>query len=153
LTVARERLGELRAHFEMHLEAAVAAARHADALEIDGALTAGAATPALLEMIERAGPFGAGNPEPTFALPAHMVVYADPAGAVHVRARLRAGDGTTINAIAFRAFNRPLGEALFAARGRPLHVAGSFQLNSWQGQEHVELRILDAALAEPLAAR
>jgi single-stranded-DNA-specific exonuclease len=153
LTVARERLGDLRAHFEKHLEAAVAAARHTNYLDIDGAVTASGATPALLEMIESAGPFGAGNPEPVFALPAHTVAYAEPAGAIHVRVRLRAGDGTTINAIAFRAFNRPLGEALMAARGRPLHVAGCFQLNSWQGQERVEMRILDVAPAEPLAAR
>jgi single-stranded-DNA-specific exonuclease len=153
LTVARERLGELRAHLEMHLEAAVAAARHVDYLDIDGALTAGAASPEMLELIERAGPFGAGNPEPVFALPSHTVAYAEPAGAIHVRVRLRAGDGTTISGIAFRAFNRPLGEALIAARGRPLHVAGCFQLNSWQGQERVEMRILDVAPAEPLAAR
>ena len=153
LTVARAKLGELRAFLEENLCAAIEQARAADHLAIDGALTAGAANAELWSLIERAGPFGAGNPEPVFALPAHTVAYADPAGEAHVRLRLRAGDGKMIQAIAFRALNQPLGNALIAARGRPLHVAGSLSLNQWQGEERIELRVLDAAAAEPLAAR
>jgi single-stranded-DNA-specific exonuclease len=151
LTVARDKLKDLRAFLEETLSAPVEAARHTDRLEIDGALTAGGVTLELMDLLERAGPFGAGNPEPAFALPSHSVVYADPAGDKHVRLRLRANDGRQINAIAFRALGRPLGDALLAARGRPLHVAGSLQLNSWQGTERAELRVLDAAPAEPLA--
>lgn len=104
-------------------------------------------------MIERAGPYGAGNPEPVFALPSHAVAYADAVGNAHVRLRIRAGDGSTINAIAFRALGRPLGDALISARGRHLHAAGTLSLNQWQGVESIELRVLDAAPAEPLAAR
>jgi single-stranded-DNA-specific exonuclease len=104
-------------------------------------------------MIDRAGPFGAGNPEPVFAVPAHIVAFADPVGTAHVRVRLRAGDGKQIGAIAFRAIGRPLGDALLAARGRPLHVAGTLSLDRWNGQERIEMRLLDAAPAEPLAAR
>ncbi len=152
LTVARDRLKDLRAFLEEALSTPVEAARHVDWLEIDGALTAGAATPELKELLERAGPYGSGNPEPVFALPSHQVAFADPAGDKHVRLRLRAGDGRTIGAIAFRALGRPLGDALLAARGRTLHVAGSLMLNSWQGTERMELRVLDAASAEPLAA-
>ena len=153
LTVARSKLGALRAYFEEHLRDAVEASRAADHLAIDGALTAGAANGELWTMIERAGPFGAGNAEPVFALPSHVVAFADPVGAAHVRLRLRAGDGKQIGAIAFRALGRPLGDALLAARGHPLHVAGTLSLDRWQGNEHVELRVLDAAAAEPLAAR
>ena len=40
-----------------------------------------------------AGPFGAGNPEPVVALPAHTLAYADEVGQAHVRVRLRSGDG------------------------------------------------------------
>ena len=153
LTVSRPKLGALRAFLEEQLRDAVEIARSADHLSIDGALTAGAATPELFSMIDRAGPFGAGNPEPVFALPAHVVTYADPVGEAHVRLRLRAGDETQMNAIAFRAIGRPLGEALLAARGSPLHVAGTLSRDSWQGRERIELRVLDAAQAEPLSAR
>jgi single-stranded-DNA-specific exonuclease len=138
---------------EDHLRADVEIARSVDHLSIDGALTAGSATSELFAMLERAGPFGAGNSEPIFALPSHMVTFADPVGAAHVRLRLRAGDGKQISAIAFRCVGRPLGNALLAARGRPLHVAGTLSLDRWNGQERVEMCVLDAAPAEPLAAR
>jgi single-stranded-DNA-specific exonuclease len=152
LTVTRARLGALRAFLEEELRDAVAAARSTDHLAIDGALTAGSASGDLCTTIERAGPFGSGNPEPVFALAAHRVVYADVVGGAHLRLRLRAGDGSQIGAVAFRSLNRPLGDALLAARGRPLHVAGTLCRDSWQGQERVELRVLDSADAEPLAA-
>jgi len=153
LTVMRDKLGALRAYLEEHLREQVEAARALDHLEIDGAITAGAATGELCGMIERAGPFGSGNPEPVFALAAHTVAYADPVGAAHVRLRLRAGDGWQIGAVAFRALGRPLGDALLAARGQPLHVAGTLSHDNWNGQERIELRVIDAAPAEPLAAR
>jgi single-stranded-DNA-specific exonuclease len=153
LTVVRAKLAPLRAFLEEQLREGVETARGTDHLSIDGAITAGAATGELWSMIERAGPFGAGNPEPMFALPSHVVSFADPVGSAHVRIRLRAGDGKQIGAIAFRALNRPLGDALLAARGRPLHVAGTLSVDRWNGQERIEMRVCDAAPAEPLAAR
>ena len=57
-----------------------------------------------------AGPFGSSNPEPVIALPADTVIYADKIGENHVRARLQAGDGASIDAIAFRAHDQPLGK-------------------------------------------
>jgi single-stranded-DNA-specific exonuclease len=153
LTVARTKLGALRAYLEEQMRDAVDAARSADHLAIDGAITAGAATGELFATIERAGPFGAGNAEPVFALASHLVAYADPVGSSHVRLRLRAGDGLQIGAVAFRALGRPLGDALLGARGKPVHVAGTLSLDRWNGQERVEMRVLDAASAESLAAR
>ena len=82
------------------------------------------------------------------ALPAHTVVYADEVGQAHVRVRLRAGDGATINAIAFRAVGQDLGAALMHNRGRTVHAAGSLTLDRWQGEERVQLRLLDLALAD-----
>jgi single-stranded-DNA-specific exonuclease len=153
LTVSRSRLGDLRGFLEEQLRDAVEVARAADHLALDGALTAAAANAELCTTIDRAGPFGAGNPEPVFALAAHHVTYADVVGNAHVRLRLRAGDGSQIGAIAFRAMGRPLGDALLSARGQPMHVAGTLTRDSWQGQERIEMRVLDAAHADPLVAR
>ena len=123
--------------------------RSDDALSIDGALTASAASTETVAILARAGPFGAGNPEPVVALPAHTVVYADEVGQAHVRLRLRAGDGATLNAIAFRAAGQDLGAALTQNRGRMVHVAGCLTLDRWQGEERVQLRVLDLAPADP----
>ncbi|MFG1393657.1 single-stranded-DNA-specific exonuclease RecJ [Xanthobacter agilis] len=145
LTVERARLGDLRAHLEAKLAADVERARAEGALTVDGALTAAAATPALAETLARAGPFGAGNPEPMFAFPNHKLAYVESFGAGHVRARLMSGDGSSLKAVAFRIAEEPLGRALLAARGRPLHVAGTLEPETWQGETRVSLRIKDVA--------
>jgi single-stranded-DNA-specific exonuclease len=153
LTVEREKLGALRAFLEKDLSETVFNARAADSLTIDAAITARGASAEMIHIVERAGPFGSGNPEPVFALPSHGIAYADPVGQSHVRVRLRSSDGGALDAIAFRALDRPLGQALLAARGQTMHLAGCLAIDRWQGQERVQLRILDAAPADPLSAR
>src|SRR5712691_616905 len=150
VTLRREALGAFRAFLEETLGPAVEAARREDALLIDGAVSAAAAVPDLHTLIHRAGPFGAGNPEPIIALPSHAVVYVEPVGQVHVRARLKAGDGAFVNAIAFRAAGQKLGNALLKSRGQMVHVAGCLAIDRWQGQERTQMRIIDVAPADPV---
>ena len=95
----------------------------------------------------RAGPFGAGNPEPVLALPGHHLAYVEEAGQSHLRARLRAGDGSAVNVIAFRAAGQKLGTALLNNRGRSVHAAGSLAVDRWNGEERVQLRLIDIAPA------
>ena len=79
----------------------------------------------------------------------HAIAYVEEVGQSHVRARLRAGDGTLINAIAFRAAGKPLGNALMANRGRSVHTAGTLSIDRWNGEERVQLRLMDIATTEP----
>src|SRR5580700_10326744 len=153
VTLRKGALAEWRAFLEASLSADVEIARRASGLLIDGAVTAAAADAELVNMIGRAGPFGSGNPEPVIALPAHTVTYAEEVGQAHVRARLKSADGTSVNAIAFRASGNKLGAALRNSRGRQVHAAGSFALDRWQGEERVQFRIADIAPAEPFAGR
>ncbi|MFD1333153.1 single-stranded-DNA-specific exonuclease RecJ, partial [Methylopila musalis] len=67
VTVRKSALGAFRAHLEQALGAAVTRARADQALKIDAALTAAAATLDLARDLERAGPFGSGAPEPVLA--------------------------------------------------------------------------------------
>ena len=145
LTVQRHRLGALRAFLEDRLGDAVRAARRDISVSIDGALSARAATLPLVELLERAGPFGAGNPSPVFAFPAHRIDYADGAGADHVRCSLVSDDGARLKAIAFRAMTAPLGERLLSERRQPLHVAGRLCIDDYNGARQVQLMIEDAA--------
>jgi single-stranded-DNA-specific exonuclease len=96
----------------------------------------------------RAGPFGAGNPEPVFVLPAHRIAYADVVGQHHIRARLRSADGTMLNAMAFRSVNTDLGRALIEGRGQAFHAAGTLSVDRWQGAERVQMRLIDVAPAD-----
>ena len=149
LTIEPAKFAEFRAFLETRAAEASRQARQADQLLIDGALTARAATPDFIERVERAGPFGAGHAEPVFALPAHIVNYADTVGNGHVRVTLSGGD-QNLKAIAFRAAETDLGRTLLASRGRPLHVAGSLSIDHWQGRKQASFRILDVAQPQPL---
>ncbi len=147
ITVEAVRLAEFRAFLEEKLAPSVAEARRENVLKIDDALSAGGLTPDLCQEIGRAGPFGAANPEPVFVLPNHMVTDASEVGTGHLRLRLKAPDGSTTSAIAFRAAGQPLGESLVKMRGRPVHLAGTLQADEWGGRTNVSLRVLDAGIS------
>lgn len=147
-TLKPGQLGAFRAHLAEVLAASVATAREAAALPVDAALTARGATTDLVHQIERAGPYGSGNPQPVFAFPAHRARFAEVVGTGgHVRFSLASGDGARLKAIAFRAANSELGDLLLTAgNDRPLHVAGTLSLDHWQGREEVQVRVSDVAV-------
>jgi single-stranded-DNA-specific exonuclease len=91
----------------------------------------------------QAAPYGAGFPEPLFALADARVAFADRMGGDHVTATLETSAGGRIRAVAFRAAQTELGAFLLAARGRPIHVAGRLK-PGWRGGAP-ELTIEDAA--------
>jgi len=147
ITLRKDALGAFRAYLEETLAPTVEAARRDTALLIDGAVSAGAVNLPLCDLLARAGPYGAGNPEPVLALPAHTLAYADPVGENHIRVRLKSADGKFVNAIAFRAAGTPLGRALLDNRGRALHAAGCVAIDRWQGEERVQMRLIDVAVS------
>jgi single-stranded-DNA-specific exonuclease len=81
------------------------------------------------------------------------VTYAEEVGQAHVRARLKSADGSSVNAIAFRAAGQKLGMALRNSRGRQVHAAGSFAIDRWQGEERVQFKLTDIATPEPFTGR
>ncbi len=116
-------------------------------LEIDTVLSPAGASVALVNEIADAGPFGAGNSEPLMVLADVFVRFADVVGKDHVRLRLAGGDGTALDAIAFRSADTPLGKGLLAARGRRIHVVGRLRADEWNGRKRVQLHVEDAASA------
>jgi len=147
ITLKKDALAAFRAYLEDALSTSVEVARRESALMIDGAVSAGGVNLALVDMLARAGPYGAGNPEPLLALPAHTLSFADVVGENHIRARFKSGDGKQVNAIAFRAAGQPLGKALLDNRGRAMHAAGHLAVDRWQGEERVQMRLTDVAVA------
>jgi single-stranded-DNA-specific exonuclease len=148
VTLAAGQAASFHAFLCDSLASQVAALDEAEALLVDAALSAGAANPRLLHEIDKAGPFGAGAPEPVFVFPSHRLVEAAEIGSGgHVRVKLRSGDGATIGGVAFRVAQEPLGRALLGARGDSIHLAATLTLNRWGGNERAELRVLDMAAA------
>ncbi len=115
-------------------------------LRIDGLLTTSAATVALIEEIENAGPFGAAAPAPRFAF-ANASISSRRIGDSHLKFTVSDGAGPTLDGIAFGAFDGPLGPALENPGHRRFHFAGKLELNHWNGRTKVQLRLDDAAPA------
>lgn len=145
VTLSRNALPAFRDFLEEALAASVEAARDADALAIDGVLSGRGLNLDFLARLEKAGPFGQGNPEPVFVLPAQRIVDSAVVGDGHVRARLRCGDGATRDAIAFRAADGPLGAALLRQRDTLFHVAARASVNHFRGTARPQAAIADIA--------
>ncbi|MGD9739449.1 MAG: single-stranded-DNA-specific exonuclease RecJ [Bauldia sp.] len=114
-------------------------------LVVDAVTRSEGADIALFELLERAGPYGAGHPEPTLVLPNHQVAYSEVVGSGHVRVGLASGGGAALKGMAFRAAETPLGRRLLARDGVGLHIAGTLSADHWQGQARASFRIVDAA--------
>lgn len=114
-------------------------------LGFDGALGVSAATTDLVDLLERAGPYGSGNAEPRFAVTGARIVKADIVGSDHVSCILSCGDGGRLKTIAFRRANDSLGEGLLGSVGTSLHIAGHLRADEWQGRRDAQLIVEDAA--------
>jgi single-stranded-DNA-specific exonuclease len=147
LTVAEAGLEDLRRFLDERLAGQIDAVGYRPALGLDGALQPRAATADLLGQLERLAPFGVGNAEPRFALPAVRIVRPRTVGEDHLRCILSGADGGSLKGIAFRAFDGALGRALAGAGALPFHVAGKLRADHWAGPGQVQFIIEDAAPA------
>ena len=115
-------------------------------LRLTGVLSPGAATVDLVERLEEAGPYGAAAPAPRFAF-ADCAVQARRMGETHLRLSISDGHGAKLEAVAFGAFDGPLGPALADPGHQRFHLAGKLDLNHYGGRTRVQLRLEDAARA------
>jgi single-stranded-DNA-specific exonuclease len=145
LTLERSKLNDVRCFIEAEVHEAARGARERAGLEIDGVVVPQGVTTEFISLLDRAGPYGQGNPQPRFALPHVRVRFAKVVGENHIRCVLEAADASRIEAVAFRAHGQPLGDMLTSAAGMPLHIAGHFRRDTWGGREKIELLIEDAA--------
>lgn len=145
LTVARDQLHPAMERLSELLGRQGAGTGGAADLRLDGVLMPGAATVPLVREIEKAGPFGAGASAPRFAFPDVGISFAKRVGDSHLKIRFGDGLGASLDAIAFGAFDGPLGPALSKTSGGRFHLAGRLEINTWQGRQSVQLRLEDAA--------
>jgi single-stranded-DNA-specific exonuclease len=146
-SIRRDKLAPFSDFLRAELEYERTAIATANELLFDGLVSPAGATLRLLSDLERAGPYGAGNPEPLFLLPDMMIAYADVVGTGHVKIRLTGRDGATIGGIAFRAADSELGRNLLKSRGKRVHAAGKLKRDDYGATPRVQLHLEDAAPA------
>ncbi len=149
LTIAPGQLDALGDWLDARLGNAVTAAMTGQSMQLDLALTPGGLTPALVETLESAGPYGMGWPGPRIAVGPVRMVKADLVGNDHVRLIVRGEDGANFKAIAFRAASTELGQTLLhATHHRRLWLAGRAKIDDWSSRPQAELHVEDAAFAD-----
>jgi len=149
LTIAPGKLNALADWLDDKLGAMVSAAMTTQALLLDLALAPGGLTPALVETLDSAGPYGMGWPGPRVAVGPVRLVKADLVGTDHVRLIARGDDGASFKAIAFRAAESAMGQALLhGSQGRRLWLAGRARIDDWGSRPQAELHLDDAAWAD-----
>ncbi len=145
LTVRTEDIDALREFLSVRAAGANLGQGGRRTLRLDGALAVGGATPELIATLEQAGPYGAGNAEPRFAIADAQIVKADIVGENHVRCIFAGRGGGRLKGIVFGGAEVELGRFLLGAGSTPVHVAGHLRADHWRGREDAQLIIEDAA--------
>ena len=117
-------------------------------LLVEGTVAVAGCTAELAQHLARLAPFGPGNEEPLLILPRARVVRADRVGkeGATIRAFVEGEGGAgRLKAVAFRAKDGPLAEALLSRSGVPLHLAGHLRVEEWNGSVGVGFVVNDAA--------
>jgi single-stranded-DNA-specific exonuclease len=133
VTVDRARLPAFRAAFEAHAAERLSDEDLVPRCRIDGWVEHGEVTERAAEDLARLGPFGAGHPEPVFALRgAPTKARTVGANGAHLKLGL-AG----LDAIGFGMGDR------IAACGGPLDAAFSIGFDEWDGTRRLQLKLRD----------
>jgi single-stranded-DNA-specific exonuclease len=149
LTIDEGKLPALADWLDAQLGAAVSRASAERTVTLDLSLAPRGLTPELVETLDSAGPFGVGWPAPRVAVGPVRLVRAEIVGSDHVRLIAGGHDGASFKAIAFRAAETPLGQALLhGATGRRLWLAGRPKIDDWGSRQQAELHLEDAAWAD-----
>ncbi len=137
-TAENDRLDQIRERLEAIAERELAGVTLAPVIDIDAAVSLHAVTGEEVRWLRLLGPFGAGNPEPTFLARGLDVVDRRAVGADGDHLRLRLRSGTVVwPAIAFRQAERA------PAVGDRIDAVFCFSTSGRNGDWGLELRIED----------
>lgn len=115
---------------------------------IDANLTVQGCTPALINTIHKdLGPFGQSFDEPLFCFRGIRVVSSDVVGKAHIRTMIQDREGAKrMKAMAFRAVDTPLGNALLKGDGS-FDLLCRVKVDRWTEQERAEAHIVDGRIS------
>ena len=95
--------------------------------------------------IQKIGPFGTGNPLPTFLFKDLKVLKSSLLNKKHVSSILKSKKGVSINSIAFDSSNSEIGKYLLSYK-KNLNVMGQISENFWNNKKILQLIIKDLIL-------
>jgi single-stranded-DNA-specific exonuclease len=140
LTLREDRLPEFVDRFSSLAGAWARETQAVPTLQVDSEVRLDEVTLKLMQEIDALHPFGAGNPEPTFAVRGLEIMNARIVGEKHLRMTLRQGRSIPFDGIGFGM--KSLEDQGLSLR-TPVDVAFTPELNHWNGYDRIQLRIRD----------
>ena len=148
LTLAPGGLEAFRDFIAERLASDVEKALDGRALLLDALLAPGGIAGNLCDALEQAGPYGAGWPAPRVAAGPARLLKTGIVGDGHVRGLACGDDGKSFKWIAFRSAATELGQAMLSSPSdQRWWLAGTIKRDEWNGGNHAEMHLEDAALA------
>ncbi len=144
VTIHEARLPEFLERFSTLAEIWIRDTQSVPLLHVDSEVRLNEVTLQLIREIETLHPFGAGNPEPTFAVRGLNVLNARVVGEKHLKMTVRQAGSPPFDSIGF-GMNSLEDHGL--SLKTPIDVAFTPELNHWNGQDRVQLRIRDIRAA------
>ena len=141
VTVARDAVEGFRLAFEAHAAERLGPDDLVPRTRIDGWVSAPEVTERAAEDLNRLAPYGAGHPEPVFAMRG-APERARPVGAGGAHLKLAFGRG--LDAIGFG-----LGDRLSLCSGGAVEAAFTVGFDEWDGTRRLQLRLKDLRSVEP----
>ncbi|HEY5627230.1 MAG TPA: single-stranded-DNA-specific exonuclease RecJ [Nitrospira sp.] len=145
VTLRESRLDEFRERFVAVAAEWANGASTVPTLHVDAEVQLSEVTATLIKELGALHPFGAGNPEPTFAVKGLDVVEARTVGEKHLKMTVRQGRSMTFDSIGF-------GMKSLIDRGIPARSAVDLafipELNHWNGTDRIQLRIRDVRMSQ-----
>lgn len=140
VTVCESRLDEFRARFCDVVAGWTSETAKVPMLHVDAELRLDEVNLRLIQEIGSLHPFGAGNPEPTFAVTRLEVMDSRTVGEKHLKMTVRQGGSQPFDSIGFGM--KSLLERGIPSR-TPVDLAFMPELNHWNGYDRIQLRIRD----------
>ena len=152
-SILHEKISDLHQFFNQNLSQKVEQILAQNLSEFDIALDLPQVNLQLLKELSKLEPFGVGNHRPKFILRDVVKVRANLVGKTgeHVScifsSKSAVGFQGQIQAIAFRSANNALGQILLDATYKnPISLVGTFNINTWNGVEKVQMIVEDALI-------
>ncbi len=145
LSIEKENIAEFEKRFLESVEKTVAKNPEilVPKISLDGVLSVSGAGLELISSLEKAEPYGMGNPEPKFAVTGKLA-YAQVVGEKHVRITLTDITKRRVNGIVFSAMDSDLGPFLLNNLNEQVTVCGQLKRNVFNGYESAQIQVLDA---------
>ena len=140
LTIRESRIDEFRTRFSDEVAGWTNGDPKIPTLNVDAEVRLDEVNLQLMQEIGSLHPFGAGNPEPTFAVTGLEVMDSRTIGERHLKMTVRQGASLPFDSIGFGM--KSLLERGIPSR-TPVDLAFTPELNHWNGRDRIQLRIRD----------